>query len=270
MALGGNILQESGLGSLTAGQSVVFSHRRFTGTVIFLVTKPRAMTLMIGYAQRNGSTYCEKYQSGVSSQSIVECDENTTPEGFSFKNALLSACSLNRAGVCSAESAAVAAAAGEEEDDLLDVEPLVDFDELLATLEERKDEIDRIRNTVRDKVLERRLSEVVDFLKDLDNQNGNAAKVASGVDGQVWTELKELLRDTLPEQIEDIRAIAREETGYRDHLANFDRLEYLTESLTELRINVRQRVDDRTKLLGQNQKDMCDNHVGCTIRNLFE
>lgn len=80
--IGGNLLIESGIGSVMSKKFVIFSSQEFKGTIEFLGSKPEGMTITIGYAH-SGEPICKSIQA----PNKID-DKNTIGCNNDFKDAL--------------------------------------------------------------------------------------------------------------------------------------------------------------------------------------
>ena len=235
IGLGGNILIESGLGSVSAGRSVVFSHRRFTGRVSLMATRPDFMTIWVGQAGGGG----------------VSCMANGTPASCppAFAEALITACKLNRAAVC--------ADIIEEDEISHSSAQAVDAKELDSGWGERLDEINAIKDVVRTRMLERNLAEVFDLLSEFEGAG-------------LREEVRSRFRDSLAE-VRELLATVQAETGFANRESSFANLNNLNKSLSGVETNLLNRVNSRTQTLFDNHKDICAAHPGvCALQTILQ
>jgi len=156
--LGGNILIEAGLNSVAAGQTVVFGHTSFDGGVTFMVNRPAAMSLSIGYVGGDGQTRCE------SSRGVAE----SCPTGLD--RALRSACEVSAGGACSSAPDAPLApttAFG----------PEIDFDELKAAMQEHQELMGKVNSHLQESLPDKatEVFALLDADDDDDPENPTAA-----------------------------------------------------------------------------------------------
>lgn len=190
--LGGNILIDSGLGSISAAESVIFSHTDFTGSVRFIVSKPRGMALTLGYTKSSGDPICVP-----------------GPCPFLFSDTLVEARQLGAVGVFASSTEGDGEdPEGDEEDFASDF----DIEEVVEALNNETQAIQDIRDELKGEIQDR-ISEQFDILREfLDSGNTSSQSVAEcnpKPEGPV-EEMMCLLRQRISADLEEIRGIARD------------------------------------------------------------
>jgi hypothetical protein len=145
--MGGNVLIDSGIGSVVAARSIVFGHSDFNGDVNFFITKPKKMRLTWGYL---AGVTPGKGEAGTTCGGA----ENTCTDEFAF--ALERACDIGNLGGCPTPGAAVDSTARGT-----DAESDFDMQEVVEALDAEKDTITDITAEIKRRVKEK-VSEVFD------------------------------------------------------------------------------------------------------------
>jgi hypothetical protein len=189
--LGGNILLESRIGPVSAGQTVVFGHTAFDGLVSFMVARPAAMTLSIGYVNAAGESRCRQ-----SNGAEVTCPVPLT-------RALLAACELSAGGTCSGGAGEAAAPATA-------FAPPIDIAELRAALDERQGTISMVSSDLKDKLPDK-VTEVFELL-DSDEEDGDGTVAARARLG-IFNKVKSHFQTRILPKLQEIKEAVQEQVG---------------------------------------------------------
>lgn len=189
VALGGNILMESRIGPVAAGQTVVFGHTPFDGVVTFMITRPAAMNLSIGYVNSGGDSRCT--QPGGA--------EMTCPAQLA--RALVSACELSSGGPCSAEP-------GDAQAPLTAFGPEIDVDELKASMDKRQETMSLVNTDLKDTKLPDKMDEVFALLdtdEDEGEDDGEGGTAAAVRRLRVFQKVKTHFQNKVIPKLEEIK-----------------------------------------------------------------
>jgi hypothetical protein len=159
--LGGNVLIESGIGPVFAGQTVVFGHTPFDGVVTFLVEIPKGMTLTAGQVSGHGESVC------------AEMGQGSTGCPAALNRALQSACEISTGGPCGGDtqdSVAPMTAFG----------PQVDTAELRAFMTKLHDTMATVNTDLQERLPEK-LDEVFALLDADEDDNGGDGGTAAAL-----------------------------------------------------------------------------------------
>jgi hypothetical protein len=189
--LGGNILMESRIGSVSAGQTVVFGHTSFDGVVTFMVTRPASMTLSIGHVNAAGETKCNE-----SSGDAVTCPA-------AFDRALRSACELSAGGPCSS-------AGGDAPAPTTAFGPAIDIDELRASLEKRQETISTVNSDLKEKLPDK-ITEVFELLDSDEDDEGTTAAARPGL--RIFSKVKAHFQTKVLPKLQEIKEAVQEQVN---------------------------------------------------------
>lgn len=185
--VGGNILIDSGIGSIVAAESVIFTHDGFDGTATFFVTKPQGMRLTLGFKALTGDPLCDP----------GPCPAN-------FANALFATGGLLGPAIAgSADTAGL----GEFESDF-------DIQELVEALNDERQTINDISDELKSRV-EEKITDVFETLRNYLGPPGSSA--TAGQRSALVDEMMNLLRERIQENLTEIREIVRDLVGCPDN-----------------------------------------------------
>jgi len=186
--LGGNVLMESNIGPVPAGQTVVFGHTAFDGNVTFLVSRPEAMTLSIGYLNDAGEAQCRQ----------ANGEQAACPPAL--VNALASACELTTGGPC-------AGTAGDSAPPTTAFSAEVDTAELRAFLDKLQPTISSVNSDLQDK-LPGKMDDVFALLEADDDGEGAPALALPRL--RVFRKVKEHFQNKVLPKLEEIKDTVKE------------------------------------------------------------
>jgi len=173
--MGGNILVDSGIGSIVAHEYVGIAHDPFTGSIEIFGKKPVKMKLTFGTVGPDKIVKCGK-------TSPAECDKNVFGLFVNALEYLCFDCAVTSGISSNAASLNAAAVSGPGE--LLDSDLPISRAELISLIESREDEIREFAKTTFLAGLELDLNEFLETLSDIDT---------SGINEKIDEEFKELL-----------------------------------------------------------------------------
>jgi hypothetical protein len=184
---GGNILIESGVGSILAGETVVLAHglTSFSGGVDFFITKPVGMTLSFGWERFRDDPVC----ADGSGNSIADCPQK-------LEDALQTACRFCGSGP---GGSAVAQGAAVQSD--------FDIQELVDALDNETQAIDDIIEELKGRI-EEKIPEAFETLQDFLGSGGGSAATAE--QSVMVDKMMSLLRERITADLDEIRQIARD------------------------------------------------------------
>jgi len=194
---GGNILIESGIGSIVAHETVVFNNvsfgildNQFCGNVRFFVTKPVGMHLTVGYAPNDLVTFCGSsgHCNDLSGLPVV-CPPELT-------DAFVYACGVNDP----LSRAAAQVAIGPLESDF-------DIQEVIDALNNETQAIADITEELKGRIKEK-ITKVFEILQGYLGSGGGSA--ASAQRSVLVDQMMNLLRDRITNTLDEIRGIARD------------------------------------------------------------
>ena len=188
--LGGNILMESRIGAVSAGQTVVFGHTSFDGGVTFMVTRPASMTLTVGHVNTGGEARCNRPDG-----SAVSCPA-------ALDRALHAACELSAGRACS-EDAGVGAGPTTA------FGPAVDVDELRASLTKHQDTMATVNTDLKEKLPDK-ITEVFELLDSDEEGEGNTAALPRL---RIFAKVKNLIQTKLLPKLEEIKELVQKQVN---------------------------------------------------------
>lgn len=192
VALGGNILMESRIGPVPAGQTVVLGHTPFDGVVTFMITRPAAMNLSIGYVNAAGESRCTQPRGP---------DLTCPPQ---LARALTSACELSAGGPCSAEP-------GDAQAPLTAFGPEIDIDELKASMDKRQETMSLVNSDLKETKLPDKMDEVFALLEtDEDEEEGEGATATAVRRLRVFQKVKTHFQNKVIPKLEEIKETVQE------------------------------------------------------------
>jgi len=180
--VGGNVLIDSGIGSVVARESVVFAHNAFDGDVTFFVTKPEGMKLTLGYKRLAGDAVC-----------------TTDPCPEAFAGALEATAGL----------LGPSAVAGEDA-----FESDFDIQEVIEALDDETRAIDDIIEELKGRIAEK-INAAFDIVQDYLNPENSGISAAQR--SVLVDRMMDLLRGRIQENLEEIREMARDLVGCPDN-----------------------------------------------------
>ena len=189
--LGGNILIESRIGPVFAGQTVVFGHTSFDGIITFMVDIPASMTLTLGHVTAGGETACVEMGGGSASCPAA------------LDRALRSACELSHGGPCTGEG-------GDPTTPMTAFGPEVDLAELRSFLEKLQGTIASVNADLQDRLPDK-LDEVFALLDaDEDDGGGEGGAAAALPRLRVFQKVKAHFQNKVLPKLEEIKDAVRE------------------------------------------------------------
>jgi hypothetical protein len=174
-SVGGNILIDTGIGSVVARETVVFAHNGFQGDVTFFVTKPKGMQLTVGYKRLLGDASC-----------------SPDPCPFELASALEATSGLLGPG---------STAGGDEFESDFDIQEVVD------ALNDETQAIQDITGEVKSRI-EEKITATFEMLRGFLGSQGSSAD--AGERSVLVDEMMSLLRDRIRENLQEIRDIVRD------------------------------------------------------------
>lgn len=188
--LGGNILTESRIGAVSAGQSVVFGHTSFEGGVTFMVTRPASMTLTVGHVNTGGETQCNRPDG-----SAVACP-------VAMERALRSACELSAGRACTG-------GAGDGPGPTTAFGQAIDVDELRASLVKHQDTMATVNADLKEKLADK-ITEVFELLDSDEETEGNTAALPRL---RIFAKVKTLIQTKLLPKLEEIKELVQKQVS---------------------------------------------------------
>jgi hypothetical protein len=194
VALGGNILMESRIGPVPAGQTVVLGHTSFDGVVTFMITRPAAMNLSVGYVNAAGESRCSQPHGP---------DLTCPPQ---LARALTSACELSAGGPCSGEP-------GDTQAPLTAFGPEIDIDELKASMDKRQETMSLVNSDLKETKLPDKMDEVFALLdtdEDEGEDDGEGGTMAAVGRLRIFQKVKTHFQNKVLPKLEEIKETVQE------------------------------------------------------------